>query len=201
MVCTIGSRVGRSVVGACGIVGLGVVGLGVVEVVVVADVGGVVTSIVGFTDSSLNVGSGVVIAATVGAGVVGANVVGSAIGLRVGKDAVGISVGDDVDGAKLGNDDEEASLPDSVGANEVLGVGDDEEEDDDELSDGEKLIVGEGEGDDRPPLPGTTVGRELIVGSEEDELPSEDSEVGIDDELGAADGDDIIISSVEFDEA
>ena len=151
---------------------------------------------------------GYAVAATVGAGVVGvavgANVIGSfvtAIGLRVGKDAVGISVGDDVDGAKLGNDDEEASLPDSVGANEVLGVGDDEEEDDDELSDGEKLIVGEGEGDDRPPLPGTTVGRELIVGSEEDELPSEDSEVGIDDELGAADGDDIIISSVEFDEA
>lgn len=104
MVCTMGSRVGRGVVGPCG---------------------GTVVGIVVVTSSRIMVGGSEEVT------IVGTDVVGSLvaiIGVRVGKeleDALGIPVGNDiVDGARLGDDDEK---DDSVGAKD----GNEENDDDD----------------------------------------------------------------------
>ena len=101
--CTIGSRVGRGVVGPCG---------------------GTVVGIVVVTSSRIMVGGSEEV--TIGTDVVGSLV--AIIGVRVGKeveDALGIPVGNDiVDGARLGDDDEE---DDSVGTKE----GNEENDDDD----------------------------------------------------------------------
>ena len=100
--CTIGSRVGRGVVGPCG---------------------GTVVGIIVVTSSRIMVGGS--------EEVTGTDVVGSLvaiIGVRVGKeveDALGIPVGNDiVDGARLGDDDEK---DDSVGNKD----GNEENDDDD----------------------------------------------------------------------
>lgn len=111
MMCTIGSRVGRGVVGPCG---------------------GTVVGIVVVTSSRIMVGGSEEVT------IVGTDVVGSLvaiIGVRVGKeleDALGIPVGNDiVDGARLGDDEEEDD--DSVGAKD----GNEENDDDD----GEELLI------------------------------------------------------------
>ena len=161
--CTIGSRVGRSVVGpsCCGTV-----------------VGFVVV-----TSSRIIVGgSEEVTIAFVGTDVVGSLV--TMIGLRVGKeedDALGIPVGNNsVDGARLGDEEKE---DDSVGAR------DGNEEDDDVRIDGdgeEELIIDGDDGDIDAFVDNDDVGKGEL--DEPSPAPVDSSDVGTNDKLGAVDG-------------
>lgn len=156
--CTIGSRVGRGVVGpsCCG-------------------------AVVGVASSRIMVGGSeeVTVAVIVGADVVGSLV--ARIGVRVGKeedDALGSPVGsDNVDGARLGDEEED---DDSVGAK-------DGNEEDDVRSDGEELLIIVGDdGDIDAFVNNNDVGKGEL--DEPSPAPVDSSELGTNDKLGAVDG-------------